>query len=207
MGNAIAVTSRNNTGIETRKAALAFLPSHENYSVNCAKTESETHQQPFPLEPHVPEFFPLPQEIKTERRDEISTQQLRDEELLKEVFKMQQEQILQMVSSQHQLATAMTLPQPEVPKFKGDPMEYKTFIMAFDARVQSKVISSADRLYYLDQHLTGEPKELVSGCLHIEPDEGYQEARKLLEKEYGDTYKISTAYMAEAYKLAGPQVQ
>lgn len=100
-----------------------------------------------------------------------------------------------MVSSQHQLATAMTLPQPEVPKFKGDPMEYKTFIMAFDVSVQSKVISSADRLYYLDQHLTGEPKELVSGCLHIEPDEGYQEAQKLLEKEYGDTYKISTAYM------------
>ena len=78
---------------------------------------------------------------------------------------------------------------------KGDPMEFKTFRMAFDARVQSRVTNSADRLYYLDQHLVGEPKELISGCLHIEPEEGYKEARRPLQKEYGDPYKVSTAYM------------
>ena len=55
---------------------------------------------------------------------------------------------------------------------------------AFDARVQSKVINSAD--YYLHQHLEGEPKELISGCLHIKPKEGYKEAQRMLEKEYGD---------------------
>ena len=82
-----------------------------------------------------------------------------------------------MISSQQQLATAVTLPQPEVLKFSGDLMEYKTFIMAFDARIQSRVANDADRLYYLDQHLTGEPKDLIGGCLHIEPDEGYEEAR------------------------------
>ena len=41
-------------------------------------------------------------------------------------------------------------------------MEFKTFLMAFDARVQSRVTNSADRLYYLDQHLVGEPKELIA---------------------------------------------
>ena len=127
--------------------------------------------------------------IKTERRDVC------DKEVLKEVLKMQQEQIQRMVSLQHQLVTAMTLPQPEVPKFKGNPMDYKTFIVAFDAHVQSKVISSADRLYYLDQHLIGEPKELISGCLYIAPDEGHQAAQSLLEKEYGNVYKVSTAYL------------
>ena len=115
--------------------------------------------------------------------------------MLKEVFKIQHEQIQGMVASQNQLATAIALPEPEVQKFKGDPMEFKTFLMAFDARVQSRVTNSADRLYYLDQHLVGEPKELISGCLHIEPDEGYKEARRLLQKEYGDPYKVSTAYM------------
>ena len=99
-----------------------------------------------------------------------------DEEILKEVFKIQHDQIQRMISSQHELATTITLPRPEVPKFKGDPMEYKIFIMAFDACVQSKVVSSADRLYYLDQHLVGEPKELIGGCLHIEPNEGYVKA-------------------------------
>ena len=177
------------------RLSLPFLPGHEDRGVDNFKAESENYQQLSPLDPHAPEFLPLPHGIKTERRDENSMQQVRDEKLLKEVFKMQQEQIQRMVSSQHQLATVMTLPQPEVPKFKGDPMDYKTFIMAFDARVQSKVISSADRLYYLDQHLIGEPKELIGGCLHIAPDEGYPEARRLLEKEYGDAYKVSTAYM------------
>lgn len=93
-----------------------------------------------------------------------------------------------MISSQQQLATAVTLPQPEVPKFSGDPMKYKTFIMAFDARIQSREASDADRLYYVDQHLTG-------GCLQIEPDEGYTEARKLLQREHGDPYKVSNAFM------------
>ena len=115
--------------------------------------------------------------------------------MLKEVFKIQHEQIQGMVASQNQLATAITLPEPEVRKFKGDPMEFKTFLMAFDARVQSRVTNSADRLYYLEQHLIGEPKELTSGCLYIEPDEGYKEARRLLQKEYGDLYKVSTAYI------------
>lgn len=58
--------------------------------------------------------------------------------------------------------------------------------MAFDARVQSRVTDSADRLYYLDQHLIGEPKELISccTCLHMEPDEGYKEARRLLQRKW-----------------------
>ena len=66
---------------------------------------------------------------------------------------------------------------------------------AFDAQIESKIANSADRLYYLNQHLVGEPKELIGGCLYLEPELGYVEARKLLENEYGDTFKISTAYV------------
>lgn len=35
---------------------------------------------------------------------------------------------------------------------------------------------------------------MIGSCLHIKP-EGYEEAQKLLEKEYRDPYKVSTAYM------------
>lgn len=96
--------------------------------------------------------------------------------MLKEVFKTQHKKIQGMVASQNHLATAIALPEPEVRKFKVDPIKFKTFLMVFDARVQSRVTNSADRLYYLDQHQIGEPKELISGCLHIELDEGYKEA-------------------------------
>ena len=92
----------------------------------------------------------------------------------------------------------MTLPQPEVPTFKGDSIDYKTFIMAFTARVESKTTNSADRLYYLDQHIQGEPNELIGGYLHLDPEEGYKEARRLLDKEYGDPYKVSIACINKA---------
>ena len=175
-------------------------PSFANAPLRLAGVKPELERkerEPQPLNPAAPEFRyrAFPGEIKHEIKEETPNVQKSDEELLKEVFKIQQNQIENMISSQQQLATAVTLPQPEVPKFSGDPMKYKTFIMAFDARIQSRVPSEADRLYYLDQHLIGEPKDLIGGCLHIQPDEGYAEARKLLEKEYGEPYKVSNAFM------------
>ena len=50
--------------------------------------------------------------------------------------------------SLQRLVSAMTLPQPEVPKFRGDPMDFHTFIMTFDARIVSRTTSYSERLYY-----------------------------------------------------------
>ena len=91
----------------------------------------------------------------------------------------------------------MTLPKPTITKFKGDPIEYNTFIMAFDARIRTKATTSSDLLYYLNQHLQDEPADLIQGCLLMSPDEGYSEARRLLQMEYGDPYKISTSYLSK----------
>ncbi|KAK3735237.1 hypothetical protein QZH41_008431 [Actinostola sp. cb2023] len=69
-----------------------------------------------------------------------------------------------------------------------------------ERRRGEKTTNNADRLYYLQQHLEGEAKDLIEGCLHLDPDEGYNEARKLLDKEYGDPYKISVAYINRLLK-------
>ena len=113
---------------------------------------------------------------------------------------MQRQQNEQMIATHQQLAAAMTLPQPEVHKFKGDPIKYRTFIVAFKARIESRTFNAADCLYCLEQHLEGEPRELIGGCLHMDPAEGYKEARKLLEKEYGDPFKVSMAHVNKALK-------
>ncbi|KAK3726857.1 hypothetical protein QZH41_010519, partial [Actinostola sp. cb2023] len=112
----------------------------------------------------------------------------------------QLEQHKQMISSHQEMAAAMTLPQPKIPTFKGAVIEYKSFMMAFDSRIKPKTTNNADRLYYLQQHLEGEAKDLIEGCLHLDPDEGYNEARKLLDKEYGDPYNISVAYINRLLK-------
>ena len=94
----------------------------------------------------------------------------------------------------HQLVAAMTLPHPEIPKFNGNPMEYSTFMMAFTSRIESRTSNNADRLYFLDQLLEGEAKDVIGGCLHMEPFLGYIEAKSILQREYGDPYKIATSY-------------
>ena len=125
---------------------------------------------------------------------EIQSPQL-VERTFKSVRELQQKQNEAIIATHQRLTTAMTLPQPTITKFKGDPIEYNTFIMAFDARIRTKASTSSDLLYYLNQHLEDEPADLIQGCLHMSPDEGYPEARRLLQKEYGDPYKISTSYL------------
>ncbi|XP_023932720.1 uncharacterized protein LOC106173712 [Lingula anatina] len=95
------------------------------------------------------------------------------------------------------------LPQPEIPVFKGDVLTYSAFMISFETRIESRVASNTDRLYYLYQYTDGEPKELISGCLYM-PD-GYKRARELLHKEYGNEYKISMAYLNKL--LAWPAVR
>ena len=60
------------------------------------------------------------------------------------------------------------------------------FIMAFDAHICAKATTSTNLLYYL---------QILSKDVYMSPDEGYAEARRLLQKEYGDTYNISTSYL------------
>ncbi|KXJ08416.1 hypothetical protein AC249_AIPGENE11244 [Exaiptasia diaphana] len=111
----------------------------------------------------------------------------------------QLEQHKEMLSSHQEMAAAMRLPQPKVPVlFKVDVViEYRAFIMAFDSRTKSKTSSNADLLYYLYQHLVGEPSDLIEGCLHLDTNDGYDEARQLLVKEFGDAYKVSMAYTTQ----------
>ncbi|XP_077073702.1 uncharacterized protein LOC143724510 [Siphateles boraxobius] len=91
-----------------------------------------------------------------------------------------------------------TLPSPNIPVFKGDPLEYRLFMRAFEHRIESKTENSKDRLYYLEQHTNGQPNDLVRSCFHMDPDQGYLEAKRLLKERFGDKYKISMAYLDKA---------
>lgn len=125
-----------------------------------------------------------------------------------EVQKMQQQQNqqLQELLKQHQLQTlAMTLPQPEISVFSGDPVEYSDFVRAFENLIESKTSSPNSRLYYLVQYTSGEVKELMQSCLSMDPKEGYKTARALLKDRYGQSYKIATALIDRVTKT--PQIK
>ncbi len=113
--------------------------------------------------------------------------------------------VTRLIEQQQRTISALLLPTPQLPVFNGDVMNYHTFMMAFDVRVVPYVTSSVDKLYYLDQQLHGEPKELIGGCIYMAPGDGYSTARKLLDAEYGDHFKVSMAYLNKA--LSWPPIQ
>ncbi|XP_066979385.1 uncharacterized protein [Macrobrachium rosenbergii] len=106
--------------------------------------------------------------------------------------------------SQQQLAAAMILPHAEVTKFCGDHLEYASFMLAFNDRIVPHTTSDSNRLY-LNQHLEGKPESLIAGCMFMDASEGYIEAKRLLDKVYGDPYKVSMAYIDKLSKW--PQVR
>ena len=111
-------------------------------------------------------------------------EQCRQNQWMQELIKQQQESTL-----------ALTLPEPEVPTFNRDPIEYWTFVLAFENLIERKTTSESARLYYLVQYTTGEVRELVKSCLTMNPEEGYHEACSLLKQRYGQGYRIATAYV------------
>lgn len=93
----------------------------------------------------------------------------------------------------------------DVPTFSGDPLSYRSFIRTFEQAIEDKTASQQDRLFYLQQFTRGEPQNLVRSCEHMRPDEGYKEARRLLQQHYRDELQIATAFMNKA--LQWPQIK
>lgn len=123
------------------------------------------------------------------------------EDNLFQIMKRQNE-ITQMLVKQQNLSQ---LPQRDVPIFLGDPLNFRAFMRAFDNSIDSKTENAKDKLFYLEQYTSGEPQDLVRSCGHMSAENGYKEARRLLQHHYGDELKIASAYIEKALKW--PQIK
>ena len=111
------------------------------------------------------------------------------------VLQVQQNRIVELLAVNQ---NKNKLPQPRVPIFDGNPVDYRSFVRAFESLIESRTQSSTERLYYLEQYTAGDVKELIRSCHHLPPDEGYEEARRLLKRKFGDEYRIASAYESKA---------
>ena len=117
----------------------------------------------------------------------------------------QNSRMQELIQRQQESTLALTLPQPVIPTFSGNPIDYWPFIRAFENLIETKTPSESARLYYLVQYTTGEVQELVKSCLTMRTEDGYREARSLLRKRYGQGYRIARAFVD---KLAnGPPIK
>jgi hypothetical protein len=90
---------------------------------------------------------------------------------------------------------ALTLLQPTIKAFRGDPIEYCDFIRSFEHLVENKTPNPSARLYYLIQYTSGPVQDLMESCLSMNPEEGYTEAKRLLKERYGQKYRIAAAHV------------
>lgn len=82
--------------------------------------------------------------------------------------------------------------------FDGDPLQYHSFVRAFENIIERNTADHSERLHFLEQHKKGHPKELVRSCQHIEPERGFLRAKALLKEQFSNEHKIASAYMARA---------
>lgn len=92
------------------------------------------------------------------------------------------QQLQQLLGQCKQLSLTLTLPHAEVQTFNGDPVNYCNFIRSFENLIEAKTKSSSTKLYYLVQYTSGDVQELKQSCSSMQPDEGYQEARRLVKE-------------------------
>ena len=133
-------------------------------------------------------------DVSVARRVEPTSTESLAQRLLEAQF-LQNQQFQALIRQQQESTLALTLPQPNVPIFSGNPIDYWTFIRAFENLIEHKTASESARLYYLVQYTTGEVQDLVKSCLTMREEVGYREARNLLQKRYGSSYRIASAYV------------
>ena len=87
------------------------------------------------------------------------------------------------------------LPEVVIPKFSGDPLDFASFVRSFDSRIASRTSDEGERLYYLEQFTVATAREIMHSCMHMPLELAYQEARRRLERRFGDKFLLSQAYI------------
>ena len=76
------------------------------------------------------------------------------------------------------LVNVLNVPRLEIDKFSGDPMQYQTFMNAFDDLVDSHISEGRVKLTRLLQYTDGPAKLAIQNCALVSGEKGYRRARE-----------------------------
>ena len=97
-------------------------------------------------------------------------------------------------------------PLPKEERFSGDPLTYRRFVKHFDSYLTKGVVDMAEKLDLLISSCAGEARANIADCIMARtPDLGYFEARRILERLYGQDHTIVSAYINKI--LNGPPIK
>ena len=89
---------------------------------------------------------------------------------------------------------ASKLPPPQLRVFEGNPLEWPTWKAAFETVVEKRTTTDSERILYLQQYLSGEPRKIIEGYQFVPSPTAYQEAKQKLEKRFGNSSVVADAF-------------
>lgn len=166
------------------------------------KSDRLTHTvdfKPPALKCHLPE----PNPHSSARNDQLQQATILNTE--DSIGNVAQNNVFDIMKRQNEITTLLiqqqqrsSLPKRDIQVFDGDPLQFHSFVRAFENAVGSKSDSHSDCLYFLEQFTRGRPRDLVRSYQHMDPARGYAQAKMLLQEHFGDEQRVAAAYMDKA---------
>ena len=86
-------------------------------------------------------------------------------------------------------------PKTEIVTFDGNPLNYHLFMKTFENSVETSTEDGDIRLQLLIQHCTGKAREAIKSCRMLNGMQGYEKAKELLKKRFGEKYLVSKSWI------------
>lgn len=81
--------------------------------------------------------------------------------------------------------------------FDGNPLKYTVWKLQFQSLIESPQIKKSDRLSILTKYLKEKALSVVQHLLYVKDDSSFDRAMSLLDRRFGDSYKISEAFRSK----------
>ena len=127
-------------------------------------------------------------------------QQQREEEWHKRKLELELEAVKKRTEEEQTKPQAVKLQRYTITPFKGDYKDWLHFWNQFTVEVDGSSISEISKFNYHMELVVGKPKEDILGLPHNE--DGYQEAKRILEMTYGRDIKIHKVLIKELESLS-----
>ena len=96
--------------------------------------------------------------------------------------------------------------QLQLPKFQGDMLQFDYFWSCFQSHIdEDGGMNPSTKFQYLLSVVENPAQQLISGL--AQDEEGYEKAKKILHKEFGDPYKIFRAHFHQFLELPKASVE
>lgn len=96
-----------------------------------------------------------------------------------------------------QMININSAPVSDIDVFGGNPLDYDYFRATFADVVESKIKDQRGKLTRLIKYTTGEAKDLIKEFIHEDAETCFDMAINALNKEYGDSQRLTAAYLKE----------